>query len=484
MIVGVGEVNDRPAVAVDGLDPAGLMAAALAAADADAGGGWLARCERLSIVPQIGFPGFDVPAALARATGIAHDRIEETGLASGDTPIRLLDEAAAAIRAGTIEVAAITGGEALRTAAARAKAAGGGAGLFAGSAQSAAPLRRRYGLIGPSDIYPLYENALRAELGQTLAEAQVETGRIWSLMSEVATHADGAWLHTPRTPDEIATPDADNRPIAFPYTKLMVANASVNQGAAMIVTSLAAARAAGIAEDRIVHVGAGAGAHESEDPLARAGWTTSPSMRASIERALALNAIGVDTIDLVELYSCFPCVPKMARRLLGWPLDRPITVHGGLTFGGGPIGNYMGHAVAAMVRRIRGGARNGFLFANGGHCSHNHSLLLTREAPVTPLPAPGDTQAEADAQRGPIPPLTDAIEGALPVETYTVVYDRTGAPAYGVVLSRAPTGERVVARVLPDDAVSIAWLTDGAVEPVGRMGINRREGDLLVWRAA
>ena len=481
VIVGVGEINDRPHDGEEGLDPAGLMAAALARADTDAGGGWLARIARLLVVPQISFRALDVPDALARLTGLPADRIEQAPMASGDTPVRLLHDAANWIASGEADVCAITGGEALRTATRRPQGDGN---LFAGSEAEAPPLRHRYGLVVPSDIYSLYENALRAELGQTLSEAQVETGQIWSRMSEVAATSEGAWLRTPRSIEEIVTSGADNRPIAFPYTKLMVANASVNQGAAAIVTSLAVARAAGIAEDRLVYIGAGAAAHESDEPLDRAGWTTSPSMRVSINRTMALNGLAADDLDMVELYSCFPCVPKMARRVLGWPVDKPVTVHGGLTFGGGPIGNYMGHAVAAMVRRLRAGGRHGLLFANGGHCSHNHSLVLSRVPPERAgVPQDYHVQDEADAARGPIPSLTDHREGELPIETYTIVYGRDGRPAYGVVLSRT-AGARVIARVEPEDGRSIAFLTDGSVQPVGRIGLNRRTGDRLIWSAA
>ncbi|MDG2004408.1 MAG: acetyl-CoA acetyltransferase, partial [Novosphingobium sp.] len=268
----------------------------------------------------------------------------------------------------------------------------------------------------------------------------------------------------------------------FPYSKLMVANSSVNQGAAVIVTSLAEARERGVDEDRLIFIGAGAAAHESDEPLERAEFTNTPSMPISIGKALELNDLAGSDFDYVELYSCFPCVPKLARRILGWPAQKPVTVHGGLTFGGGPIGNYMTHAIAAMVRRLREKGRNGFLFANGGHCSHNHSIALMREAPQdNPFPQDYHFQEEADAQRRPIPPLTDAYEGKAPVETYTVIYNRSGEPDYGVVLSRSRLGERVIARVPPEDTRSIAFLTDGKAEPVGHQGTHRREGDMLEW---
>jgi acetyl-CoA C-acetyltransferase len=142
----------------------------------------------------------------------------------------------------------------------------------------------------------------------------------------------------------------------------------------------------------------------------------------------------------------------------------------------------MTHAIAAMVRLLRKQGRYGFLFANGGHCSHNHSIVLMREPPEeNPFPQDYHYQEEADTQRRPIPPLTDEYQGKAPVETYTVIYNRSGEPDYGVVLSRTRLGERIIARVEPDDARSIAFLTDGRAEPVGHQGMHRREGEILVW---
>ena len=120
VIVGVGQVNDRdeadrPSL---GLDSLGLMEAALRAADEDAGGGWLPGLQSLAVVDQISWPELgDVSAPLARRLG-ANPRIcYKTPYSSGDSPLRLLNEAANRIGAGEISVAAVVGGEALRTAA-------------------------------------------------------------------------------------------------------------------------------------------------------------------------------------------------------------------------------------------------------------------------------------------------------------------------------------------------------------------------------
>lgn len=484
VIVGVGQINDRPGQDETGMNSVELMAAAARKADEDAGKGFLKHCDWLGIVQQISFRDLDPLELLPAALDIAPKTVVYPVPASGDTPIQLLNDAANAIARGEARVCLVTGGEAVRTAVRRPAAPQGSAGLFEAD-KTASEIRRRYGLLNPSEIYPLYENATRAQWGQTFAESQAESGEIWSLMSKVAAGSEGAWIKSQKSAAEIIETNADNRPIAFPYTKLMVANSSVNQGAAFIVTSLENARAASVPEDRLVYVWAGAAAHELDEPLERTAWGLVPEgMRVSLQQALSANGLKSGDLDHVELYSCFPCVPKMARRVLDWPADKPVTVHGGLTFGGGPICNYMSHAVAAMVSALRERGRFGLLFGNGGHCTHNHSIVLGREPPPAErLGRSYDFQADADAAREPIPPLRDDYEGEVTVESYTVVYDRAGAPAFGVVLARSPKGTRVAAKVAREDVRSIGVLTGSEMEPVGTKGTTAKSGDTLYWSA-
>jgi acetyl-CoA C-acetyltransferase len=490
VIIGVGQVNDRDEQnpAGSSLDSLGLMEAALRAADLDAGGGWLPQIDSLGVVDQISCPELgDICAALPRRVNASPRICYKSGYASGDSPLLLLNEAANRIGAGEITVAAIVGGEALRTAARRA-AASSQSGAAADNAVRRVALRRgpsyrhRYGLIAPVDVYPLYENAGRAAYGQTLAQGQAESAAIWSRFSEVAESNPGAWLRRRVSADEIRTVSAANRPIAFPYSKLMVANSSVNQGAGFIVTTLTEARARGIGDDRLIFVGRGAAAHEPVDLMARANYAESPSMRVSISKALQLNGLVTADLDEVELYSCFPCVPKMARRVIDWPLERAASVFGGLTFGGGPIGNYMSHAVVSMVLALRRNGRHGLLFANGGLATHNHSIVLSR-APAAPnlFPQNFDFQAEADSLRGTAPPVQEDYLGPATVETYTVLFGRDGLAQQGAIIGRAPNGARFISKVPATDAATIHWLTSGEQEPVGMPGTAVKGADGDTW---
>ncbi len=501
VIIGVGQLNDRPASPELGLDPLALMAAALRLAEADAGGDILEKLGSLAIVDQISFRHLgNLCEGLAAAIGANPKVNYQSEAPHGDTPIRLLNEAANRIGSGEVTLAAVVGAEALRTAAGLA-ALQGKAGEKAYNAVRVASTRREpsyvqlHGLSAPVDVYPIYENAGRAAYGQTLAEAQAESGVIWSGMSAIAAENEGAWLRKAVSAEEILTPGPANRPLAFPYTKLTVANSSVNQGAGFIVTSLAEARRRGIPESRLIYVGMGAAAKEDPSLLRRDRYDRSSSMDTAIRRTLALNAMEGRDFDLVELYSCFPCVPKMARRTLGWPLDKPSTVFGGLTFGGGPIANYMSHAVVSMVQHLRAEgseaeseqgqdrARNGFLFANGGIATDNHCIVIST-APIAAaqFPQDFDYQAEADAAREAIPELDKDYTGSAVIESYTVFHNREGQPSSGVVVARTAEDKRTLCHVDVTDAAMLAFLMDGAVEPVGKPGRIDRAGDQRIWR--
>lgn len=487
VIIGIGEINDRPEIPTEGLSSPALMAAALELADLDAGGGWLARIQSLDIVNQISWPVEDLVAELPLLLGIAPAHVA-TGVPSGEAPLRYINDAANRIARGECEVAAITGGEALRTAAARGRAgtAGGPSKemMRARAETMASPTRLKYGLLTPTDIYPLYEAGTRAAWGMSFAEAQAESADIWSRFSAVAADNPQAWIRRRYTPGEIMAPGPDNRPIAHPYTKLMVANSAVNQGAAIILTSLAKAKAMGVPEHRLVYVWAGAGAREPDNFLLRDGFDHSSSMQAVLRRTLEINQFDAGSFDHVELYSCFPCIPKMARRIIGWPEAKPASVIGGLTFAGGPIANYMSHAAAGMVRKLREGSQFGLLYGNGGYVTKNHAIVLARRPPpASLLNRDYDVQDLADTLRSPIPELLEAYQGPARIESFTVIYDRDGAARYGAVIGRTPTEERFVARVPPEDRAAIELLVSGAEEPVGMTGLAV-PGDqgLVQWR--
>ncbi|MFH6783996.1 acetyl-CoA acetyltransferase [Methylobacterium sp. MA0201] len=499
VIVGIGEVADRPDTPGRGLigpEPAALMAEALARADADAGGGWLARIASLNVVNAVSWPYADLPARVADLIGHRPARLAY-GPVGGETPVRFLHEAAMRIARGEVAVAAVCSGEAEHSASA-ARRAGARPEQDAVPPWTAPdpawtnprvrdylhPQALRHGLSQPVVVYPLYETALQAAWGQTPRRGRDESAALWSAMSRVAAENPQGWLRRPFTAEEIATPSPANRPIAWPYPKLMVANPVVNQGAGLIVTNLALARAAGIPEHRAVPIGPGAAAAEPRDWLARDRFDHAPAQDAVLAETLRRAGLAPAELASIELYSCFPCVPKMARRRLGLPDDAVPTVAGGLTFFGAPLNGYMAHAACAMVRRLReapGAA--GLLYGQGEFVTKHHALALGGR-PRRPADAPVSVQDTADARRGPVPPVVEAATGRAVIETHTVLFDREGAPQKGVVVLRQGPS-RLLARVPAADRATLGRLTDLDRSPVGLDGRLRTAPDgLLEWEAA
>ena len=259
VIVGVGEIVDRPKDIKDGLEPLTLLEEALKRAEADSGAKLLGDIGSLDVVNFLSWRYRDPEKLLAKRLGIAPAHCYY-GPVGGESPIRYLHEAAQRIARGECVVAAVCGAEAQSTAT---KAERAGVALpwtpFAHDVEEPKrgaafqkPLAVKLGVFRPVTVYPFYEAASSAHWGQTPREAMAESGELWSRYSDAAAHNPNAWLKRHFKPEEITTPSPDNRLIAWPYTKLMVANPTVNMGAALLLTSLARARAAGIPEHRLV----------------------------------------------------------------------------------------------------------------------------------------------------------------------------------------------------------------------------------------
>ena len=118
-------------------------------------------------------------------------------------------------------------------------------------------------------------------------------------MTEVAAASPHAWFPTARSPEEIVTVTADNRMVAYPYTKLMTAIMDVDMAAGLLLASAAKADALGVPEEKRVYL-RGWGYDEDPDhvaepppwsprrsppwvapPSASTTWRTSTSIRAS-----------------------------------------------------------------------------------------------------------------------------------------------------------------------------------------------------------
>ncbi|WP_239333058.1 hypothetical protein [Frankia sp. CiP3] len=444
----------------DGSEPCELIAQAAHNAVPAA---LLSALDAILIVGVLSWSYDDLPAEVARLVGAApgHTLHSEVG---GNQPLALIETAARLIAAGQID-AALVGGAESAASLARANKSGnppawsdrpGGPVRLPSSVRGTAEMLR-YGIDRPLRNYPLFENALRAELGQSFEEAQRWSGEILAAMSEVAVRNPAAWKPRRLAPAEVYEATDGNRMTCWPYTVWMTANPKVDQGAAVVLCDLTTAREHGIPDERISHIWASAGAADSTDLLRRATFARSPGLSATLDACLDQARCTAQDLEHIDLYSCFPIVPKLAALHLGLGEERPLTVTGGLASFGGPANDYSLHAIVA-AHRLRGRA---LVYANGEYLTKHHAMVIAPTMPPRPWAEPAHVPSEA----APVPGYVSAVTGRGRIETFTVEHDRDGTPARGWIIGR-DDGARRFASVVTDPR-SLHALADPDRQPIG-----------------
>ena len=346
------------------------------------------------------------------------------------------------------------------------------------------PYEARHGLDRPINIYPIFENALRARDGRSLADHAARMGALFARFTDVAAENPHAWFPTRRSAEELTTVSERNRMIGFPYSKLLNAIMEVDQSAGVIVASVKKARELGVPESQWVYLHGCADAADLWHPTDRQNFHSSPAMRWTGQRAFEMAGITAADLSHIDLYSCFPSAVQVGAEELGLSIDDPrgFTVTGGLPYAGGPGNNYAMHSAATMVQRLRAAPGTyGLVTANGWYLTKQSTGIYSTARPASPFVRedPAVLQRQIDAL--PHPQVIETPNGRGTIETYTVVHKREG-PFAGIIVGRDENGRRFVARAPADPAVLNAM---EASEQIGRTGnvTQTSDGQLNVFTA-
>ena len=299
VIVGAGQVLARDGEE-ESSEPVALMASALRAAAEDSGAGsrLLRRADSVRCVPVVGWHYRNAAALLAEDVGASPHDTAQTSVFGGDGPQVLINDTAARIARGELDVALLGGGEGVtvvrdarragRAPAWRSQEESVPRPLLLGEDRSAVtPAEEAAGLAPPVYMYALIESAVRAAAGEDPAVHRQRITELWSRFSDVAAGNPHAWLQRHYSAQEIATPSPANRMVATPYTKLLTANIQVNMATGLILTSAAAAEHAGVPKDRWIFIHAGAQAHERWHVAERRTLSDAPAIGAVGRAALS-----------------------------------------------------------------------------------------------------------------------------------------------------------------------------------------------------
>ncbi|GAK32582.1 acetyl-CoA acetyltransferase [alpha proteobacterium Q-1] len=466
------------------LSPQDLLAHAAQKALIDAGGGAGDTQRKLKITQKIdslavirsfadSAPQFasphggcsHYPLAIARRIGASPARCFYPHL-GGNSPQMMLSLLAEDIRAGRSRMALLVGGEAIRTASLATKAGQrldwsedhDGPLITPGDPRPGISAHElRHGLGNPSDCYPLFETALAHHYQRPMSRHRAHIADLFSRMSAVAAANPHAATPIHHRPETIMEASDDNRMIAWPYTKFMNANLFVDQAAALVLTSVHEARACGVPPDQWVFLAGAADLDDAWLMSERPSFHRSEAIPRAAHAAMDQAGIGVDDLDFIDLYSCFPVAVEIAADALGLAHDDPrgLSITGGLPYFGGAGNAYSLFAIAEMVARLRGRDRGfGLVTANGWYLTKHSMGVYSAAPPQTPWQKRDrpDLQAEIDAIAA--PPLIIEPQGRGRIEAATVRFSRKG-PEQGVLFGRLPSGGRFLANMAGDDQAAL-----------------------------
>ncbi len=430
-----------------------------AAEDARPGAGSrvLAAADSVQVVYCMSWP-YDAPVdRLADSLGIAPRHRLYSGI-GGTTPQVLVQDATSAILAGELDLAVITGAEALETKR-QAKKAGERL-AWSHRAEQPAPFPFE-APFHPAEVahevfqawltFPVFDVARRARLGIAPRDYERMVGALLAPFSEVAARNPHAWFPAAVSAAELSTPTPDNRIVGYPYTKRAVSIMDVDMAATVIVASHERADELGVPPERRAYLHGWCYATDPVYVAEHRDLSASPAMAAASAEALRCAGVGIDDVAHLDLYSCFASSVHLALDALGLRGDDPrgLTVTGGLPFSGGAGSNYMLHSIATMVDVLRADPGSlGLVSGVGMHMTKHVFGLYSTAPPASGSVAPPDAagvQAVIDA--APPVAIVDRHTGPAEVASYTVAHGRSGEPEWGLVIADVPGGGRAYGRV-------------------------------------
>jgi acetyl-CoA C-acetyltransferase len=491
VVVGAGQLTNREEDPLRAPDPFELMTEAARVAAEDARNTDLSALTHCFMVHSLSLRHGDPATELARRLGATQADARCSGM-GGSVPQWLVDRAAELVVRGERPRILIVGAEALAT---RRRAKRQGLKLDWPSSDGwpdtwpplepdlgVHPVERAHGLSQATTMYALVESAVAHAAGHGPVAHAAAMGVLMARLNAVAAANPLSWFPERRDASQIMTVTPDNRMICFPYPKYVNAVMDVDMAAAVIVTDAATARDAGLGPEEVAYLAGWGDAHDVWYLSQRTVLHRSPALEECARRALSSAGASMQDVDAFDLYACFPSSVEVARDTFGIAPDdpRPITLTGGLPYHGGPGSNYVTHAIANALHRLRSGGAERVLVHGNGYYLTKHSIgIYSRVPPTTPPTPPDGVQEHVDALAAAVPvddAPDDGTTGAL--VAYTAPYDRAGDPEPAVGLVDLG-GRHTLAR-------ADATLTDELVaeDGVGRRVVLERSGETNLMRGA
>lgn len=447
-LAAVSQKIDNPEALLDGRDAVGLMIdAANKAASQHFDISLLSQVDSIAVCQ--GMWGFNNPAALIKqAIGAtkAATTFQKIGVLQQD----LISQACLDIQAGNKSFCLAAGGEAKYR------------DLMAGINQVELPVvdpqpepdrliepeqelwlsaETNAGLAMPVGYYALMDSVYQKDHSLTVESHREKVGELYHQFSKVAASNKDAWKQQVIESDDIKNASDKNPMLAFPYTKRHNSSWNVDQASAILICSTEKAVELGVDPKHwIFPVAATASNHmlavSEREHLARC-----PGAEEAAKALTALSNIKTDSIDLVELYSCFPVGVLSFVDALDLNARKDLTTTGGMPFAGGPLNNYVLQSTVKTLELLMSAEKKNALVTNISGMNTKQGLFLySRE--FQPFNYQDVTEKVASVQNQ--KQVDPDFEGDAKIIASTVLFQKNAAERV-VTIAENEAGDRVVA---------------------------------------
>jgi acetyl-CoA C-acetyltransferase len=452
VLVGVAVFQQKQEDYLQALEPVALMERALRDAAQDAGSAALLTKVDEIIVPRGMWSYSDPGRLLAEALGAP---AATTVLADfGITQQSLITRACERILNGTAQVVLVTGGEAKYRALCASKAGSQAQEVSQTDVEPDitlrpddelwSPVESAAGLGMPVGYYAIMDSALRFKQGLSPDQHRDQMAAMYARFSEIAAQNPDAWSDQSVAAGDIREHSAGNRMLAFPYTKLHNSQWNVDQAAGPILCSAGLAAELGIERSQWLFPRVSTESNFMSVVASRGDLGGNPGFRIAGQVAMETAGINFDQVRLRELYSCFPYAVRVQLEEFGMGDDGDLSVTGAMTFGGGPLNNFVFQATVKMAQLLR---------QNPGEIGlvTTVSGMLTKQACALWSAAPGEHGwAHVD--------VTEQVRLASDVRELVADYQGPGLVAGYTVLYQGDAPWRAVAVFdLPGDRRTVAY---------------------------
>tara|TARA_E500000331_G_scaffold17528_1_gene15511 strand:- start:3548 stop:5089 length:1542 start_codon:yes stop_codon:yes gene_type:complete len=472
VIVGVGDIIDKRKV--NGPDPLTLLGQASELAFQDSGiKNVIDYLDAIGVVrfsvdfstatnqSRFGYSNF--PRSLANKIGVKKDISELYSGMGGNAPQVLLQEISKKIHANEIHCALISGGEVLQTMISKLKSgeklnwedsAGGKPEIIGINDEGFSEEEKKHYMDLPSNVYPIFANAIRSSKSQSSEEHLKECSELFSKFSKVASLNPKAWFPKFRTPEEIEEISDSNRLVGFPYTKYLNSMIRVNMASSLVVMSEKLTKELKIPQNKKVYIHGSCVLNDIWNVSKRPSLNESPAIRECGKEVLSQAGISLSEISFLDIYSCFPSAVQIAQKELSLDSndDRPLTVTGGLPYFGGPGNAYTMFSSSEMVKKLRSNPNEyGMVTANSWFLT-KHAINIFSCKPPQEIDWEKDfikLQSEINSRE--IKNFNTKPNGLGKVISYTIVQGRKNLE-YGIVIGELEDKSKFIANILGEQS--------------------------------